>query len=530
MAVHLRGGKVKYTEAHFVKEYEPDREAIVELKNGRFVNVLNGRFFDPIVKVMIKGTTIEAMPGVEGEPTDMTPDYAIDLQGKTVIPGLFNTHCHTSMPGHMEFPSFKDIRLGKKHGGKQTEKSLSECLIHGITNIRDAAAEDLGIIQALRGRIAKGEIPGPRIHQSVAVVPSGSYLATFLSFIPRIVRGVLGMPTIDHGDKEAGVLEFPADADESQVRDAVDRAIDERGAETIKIGEERRHPVTQKPLTIMTMGQFRALVNQARERGLPTLMHSMSADSFRRGIEAGVSSIAHLPLDASLTPEDEEAFIEADCMIEPTVSMVYGSCWKIQDDPSRDHPDMGRLSEYRANNATFAEIAEEYFIPELRESVLGSYERYSKGHFRMLGILDVTETFRKAANALPRGISNIRRLHRWGATMALGNDGGAVLPCTPPMIGLELALFNLFLNQEPGEMVFGGADALRIATINSARSMGLDEQFGTLECGKTADIAIVDGNPFEDFRVVGSRVAALFMDGRMVINNCGLRVEPVKKT
>ena len=57
---------MKYTKTHFVKEYKPDREAVVELKNGRFVDVANGRFFDPTVKVMIKGTTIAAMPGLEG--------------------------------------------------------------------------------------------------------------------------------------------------------------------------------------------------------------------------------------------------------------------------------------------------------------------------------------------------------------------------------------------------------------------------------------------------------------------------------
>jgi hypothetical protein len=36
---------------------------------------------------------------------------------------------------------------------------------------------------------------------------------------------------------------------------------------------------------------------------------------------------------------------------------------------------------------------------------------------------------------------------------------------------------------------------------------------------------ILDGDPLEDFRLIGSRVAALFMDGKMVINNCGLAVE-----
>jgi hypothetical protein len=36
---------------------------------------------------------------------------------------------------------------------------------------------------------------------------------------------------------------------------------------------------------------------------------------------------------------------------------------------------------------------------------------------------------------------------------------------------------------------------------------------------------ILDGDPVKDFRLIGSRVAALFMDGMLVINNCGLQVE-----
>jgi imidazolonepropionase-like amidohydrolase len=53
----------------------------------------------------------------------------------------------------------------------------------------------------------------------------------------------------------------------------------------------------------------------------------------------------------------------------------------------------------------------------------------------------------------------------------------------------------------------------------------LEKEFGSIESGKTADLAILDGDPLEDFRVSGSRVAALFMGGKLVINNCGLKVE-----
>ena len=38
-------------------------------------------------------------------------------------------------------------------------------------------------------------------------------------------------------------------------------------------------------------------------------------------------------------------------------------------------------------------------------------------------------------------------------------------------------------------------------------------------------LVILDGDPLADFRVIGSRVAALFMDGELAVNNCGLSAE-----
>jgi imidazolonepropionase-like amidohydrolase len=118
---------------------------------------------------------------------------------------------------------------------------------------------------------------------------------------------------------------------------------------------------------------------------------------------------------------------------------------------------------------------------------------------------------------------NLNLLAEHGVPMTTGNDNKP--PCTPAMVALELIMMDHVLKGDPDRAPFSGADACKIATINSARSLGLEQVFGSIESGKIADLVILDGDPLEDFRVIGSRVAALFMDGKLVINNCGLEVE-----
>ena len=57
--------------------------------------------------------------------------------------------------------------------------------------------------------------------------------------------------------------------------------------------------------------------------------------------------------------------------------------------------------------------------------------------------------------------------------------------------------------------------------------MGLEAQFGSIQTGKVADLVIMDGDPLKDFHLIGKPVQALFMDGKLVVNRCGLQaVQP----
>lgn len=56
--------------------------------------------------------------------------------------------------------------------------------------------------------------------------------------------------------------------------------------------------------------------------------------------------------------------------------------------------------------------------------------------------------------------------------------------------------------------------ALKTATINPARYMGLDADIGSLEPGKLADLVIIDGNPLADIRE-SDKIARVMLNGRL---------------
>jgi imidazolonepropionase-like amidohydrolase len=153
---------------------------------------------------------------------------------------------------------------------------------------------------------------------------------------------------------------------------------------------------------------------------------------------------------------------------------------------------------------------------------MNGYRRCASGKPKMMGIMDMSGSLAWSEKTATM-FENFGLLAEHGVPMTTGNDNKP--PCTPAMMALELLMFDHVLKGKPDGKQLSGADAVKIATLNSARSLGLEEEFGSIESGKRADLVILDGDPLQDFRAIGSRVAALFMDGKLVIDNCGLSVE-----
>ena len=103
-------------------------------------------------------------------------------------------------------------------------------------------------------------------------------------------------------------------------------------------------------------------------------------------------------------------------------------------------------------------------------------------------------------------VSNLLRFHRLGGRVALGTD-------YPYQAGSEMPVAEMQLLVDAG---FTPAEVLVAATRNGAFALGMQDDFGTLEPGKLADIIVVDGDPLTEIADMAN-VRVVILDGELIL-------------
>jgi imidazolonepropionase-like amidohydrolase len=98
--------------------------------------------------------------------------------------------------------------------------------------------------------------------------------------------------------------------------------------------------------------------------------------------------------------------------------------------------------------------------------------------------------------------TTVRILHQAGVPIVAGTDQ------TVPGFSLDR---EIELHVQAG---FTPMEAIQSATIVAARAMGMENDSGTIEVGKRADVILVDGNPLDNISDI-RKVSAVFAAGKM---------------
>lgn len=204
----------------------------------------------------------------------------------------------------------------------------------------------------------------------------------------------------------------------------------------------------------------RVVAEEARKAGLPVVGHgSNGVEEIVKSVTLGYSSLEHTLTPSRPYSDVLQLLAAAGTYWNPTLSVRGGNALLL-----RDHPE--RLSDPKLQ--AFADP------DELRSARMGF-------GFRGVGTQELRGRWVEQ-------LASIREAHERGVKLLAGTDNG---------------FFGASLHWELEYLTQAGIpplEVLRIATQQAAEAVGAQDDLGTLEPGKLADIVLLDKNPLEDIR------------------------------
>jgi imidazolonepropionase-like amidohydrolase len=378
--------------------------------------------------------------------------HVIELRGKTVLPGLVMLH------EHLYFTS-RASTTAPFHVNEMEFSFPRLYLACGLTTIRTGGCIEPYTDLQVKHRIETGALPGPKLHLT----------APYLEGAPSAIAQ---LHHVDGPEDAARLVNFWADKGFTSFKLYMHLSR-ESAAAAIHAAHERGLKVT---------GHIGALMyREAADLGIDNLEHGFfAATDFVRGKKPD-----ELPNPAAAQASLEELDVdgpEAAALIQHLIAKHVALTSTL---PVFEASVAGR--------PILSARELEAFAPTARENYVKTWARINATHDA------------RAAAVFKKMLALERKFFAAGGLLVAGTDPtgyGGVIAGHGSLRELELLV----------EAGLSSVEAIQVASFNGARFLGIENQVGSIEVNKAADLVVVDGNPAVNITEL-RKIETVFKDG-----------------
>lgn len=436
------------------------------IRNATLIDVESGEAV-PNTHIIIRGDTIAEVL-VDGDPAVPEEMEVYDARDQFIMPGLIDVHVHLAMYLHLASGDFSP------EDSLATKAALEQFVRYGVTTVLSLGGggsndEQLAELKNLE---QSNSIVAPQLFGTgnLITVP-GSHPITTIMRLPE--------ETGSERLHQAGVTAVDEDDD----LEAIIQRKKQLGLDGVKIIlEEGPEPFYPNPrMSVETAGK---IIEQANKYNLPVFAHAEFFKEYRDAVSLGVHGIMHSVSDTLIYDFNLiEQMKQQDIWYVPTLSIFHG--FQFLDYPER--------------------LEDDFLNAGVSKRAIRSLEHplFRLGFGSIIGKYDVSKW-------LETGIENLALLHSEGVNIAMGTDASTPFNFLGFGAHVEMELMS--------RAGLSNAEVLRIATINGAKFLQVQEKVGTVAPGKIANLLILDKNPLTDIRNTRS-IERVVLKGRPINPN-----------
>lgn len=399
----------------------------------------------------------------------------IDGKGRTLLPGLIDSHVHVEKSGA---PPWTFTKPDAVH-------NLEAHLFAGTTTVVDLGGT-LSSLAESDAQIRRGDFAGPDLYFAgpMVTVPEGYPVSLFRRMAPGILPGFF-VRNVLVGESVAEV------EDEKDAREIVQR-IHEAGGTILKVVVTDSFAESRLAGTLL-----KTLVAEAHLRGLKVYAHVATPDEAVEAATAGVDVLAHSPTMGAITDKQAQLIASQDVRVVPTLFSL------------------ARLEALRNRAVSFSTLETQSEAADMLETMTPDAMKDAEIHPDLLTFLDKLHAHEQDQR------KNIATLHKANVDILVGTDANGAPATFPAAIHEELAA-----------LVAAGLppkDALAGATWKAAEVLaGSRADFGRILAGQRGNLLLVDGDPTTKIEDT-AKIVLVVKDGRRVARKAADRAAPEEK-